>query len=213
MTGTTTIQAPWSNEFIVACRYLELPETEVGCIPGVAYHLPGEKRVTTRLTLGTTYAYSVHMLGTTQPEVTFAVHHVFVERYIKYLGLRFQDVEIFRLHVAHGEFPTLPKDISGEMVSHFQETAERHSWFTFEHISGPYQADAKLLVSQFTAGRLSEVEAKCPVNLIPERQAYLLNPQDLPLMGVIPAGSQAESDRKMFEDLILRDRKSKQVIQ
>ena len=213
MTGKNTTRAPWDNkfsEFIVASKYIELPGTEIGCFPGIAYKFQGEAK--TELVVGQNYRTSVWMLGNSQPELTFAVYHTFVERYIKYLGLRFEDVETFRFHVAHGPFPNRPSDLVGETISYVQETVDTHAWFAYEHISGSYLADVQLLVSQFTAGRLSEVEAKITKDLIPDRRAYLENPQDLPLIGIIPSGDQADMDQKFLEDLLLRYKTPKPVI-
>lgn len=209
MTGTTTIRHPWENEFIVACRWVQLPDMEIGSLPGVAYR--NNDKIVTEMVRSCDYNVSVKLFGDYSDEITWAVHHVFVERYIKYvLRKDIQDVEIYRLHVAHGDFGgERPTDIVGDTLSHFQETPSKEAWFTMEHLSGPYLANGQSLVSAFTACRLAEVSARIPQNLIPNRLSYLRNPQDLPLLGIIVDADQVTMEQKIFEDILIRTRKPK----
>lgn len=209
MAGMPTIVHPWDSEYIVACRWVEFPEMEIGSIPGVAYR--NNDKIVTELLRSVDYNVSVKLYGGIDAEMSWAVHHVFVERYIKYvLRKSFQDVEIYRIHVAHGDFEgERPSDISGEVVSHFQEIEGKESWFSYEHLCGPYLADMQPVVSAFTAGRLTEVSARVPQNLIPNRRTYVQQPQDLPLLGVIVNADEITMRQKIYEDLLIRCKKPK----
>ena len=208
------VDSKWDSEIIIPCKYIEMKEWQTGCIPGVAYLKDGKP--VTKLVLGTERNVSVQLFSDVQEGITFAIHHVFIGRYIKYvLKAREEDVEIFRFGIFHGngfldnsELET-GNDLPGEIVSEFKETTGALCRFSFEHISGPFLADIQLLISQFTANRLTEISGAVTENLILDRRSYLANPKDLPMLGVIAEADEVTTNQRMFEDMLLRDKEPK----
>src|SRR6266404_5099560 len=141
MAGTPTIAHPWDNEFIVAVRWVEIDDMETGQMVGVAYR--NNDKIVTEMVRQCEYNVAVKLYGEVTNEITWSVHHVFIERYIKYvLRRRFEEVEIYRVHVAHGDFGgERPLDVFGETIAHVQESSGKEGWFTMEHLSGPILAD------------------------------------------------------------------------
>lgn len=209
MAGITTIAHPWENEYIVAVRWVEVDDMETGQLVGVAYR--NNDKIITEILRQREYNVAVKLFGDHNDEINWTVHHVFVERYIKYVLKRtLEQVEIYRVHVAHGDFDgERPLDVFGETIAHVQESEGKEGWFTMEHLSGPILADSQSIVSHFTAGRLAEISARVPQNLIPNRLSYIQSPQDLPLIGVIVTTDETTMLQKNYEDNLLRLKKPK----
>lgn len=209
MDGTNIITHSWDKEYIVAARWVELKDMETGQLVGVAYR--NNDKIVTEILHQREYNVAVKLFGDFDDDITWSVHHVFVERYIKYVLKRgLEEVEIYRIHIAHGDFDgERPGDVLGEVIAHVQESAGKEGWFTMEHLSGPILADSQSIVSHFTAGRLSRISAKIPQNLIPNRLSYIKNPQDLPLLGVIITSDATSMLQKNYEDNLIRLKKPK----
>jgi len=190
-------------EVVVATRYVLTKDDEVGNWCGVAYKKDG--RTKTELLWGTNHNVSVPIIHDHQSDYLFTVHHVFVERYInEILKLPFHDVEIFRFYLSRGDLPDRPTDLLGEVVRQFKDRDNKNCWTSYEHISGPYLANTQFVTSCFSAGCLDRISPEITKNLIPGRLAYMKNPQDLPILGVIPIGNEFTNDPKYYEDLLIR---------
>lgn len=197
-----------ASEVIVPCRYILTKEEEIGVFAGVAYKTATGKR--TELLWSTNSRLAVQIAGERNQEYVFAIHHVFVERYIHHcLDRAFHEVEIFRFYLTRGNYSERPIDSIGDLVTHFKDAENRDVWTTYEHISGPYLADPIFVTSQFSAGRLEDISPSVTKNLVWDKAQYLRNPEDLPQLGVMLGNDQVTIDQKNFEDGIIRSKPQK----
>lgn len=191
------------EETIIATKYILTREVEVGMWCGVAYLKDGKPR--SEILWGTNPHLAVEISGERNEEITFFIHHVFVERYIReILRIPYEQVELFRFFLSRGAFTERPTDIPSTQASHLLDKAGKDIWTSYEHICGPYYADPEYITSQFSAGRLEDISPEITKNLILGRLAYMDNPRDLPVLGIILETHGQFHPQQFYEDLCMR---------
>lgn len=199
------------HEVVIPTRYILTRDLEVGVWAGVAYMKDGKAR--SELLWGTNKFLGVEIHHAHQADYLYAVHHVFVERYIRECVKRpFCEVEIYKFSLERGDLPERPASLLGELVAHSKDPSGKDCWTSYQHISGPYLADVQYITSQFSASRLETISPTVTHNLIKDRADYLKNPQDLPQIGVIEGFGNTDEEGpplKYYEDLLIRLRSEK----
>lgn len=198
-------------ELILPSLYILTKTSEIGRFPGVAYKLDDGK-VKNELLWGHNKFLSVQMVGQTNEEGLFCIYHIFVERYIdKCLKKPFNNMEIFQFYLFRGDFPEQPPEMRGELVRHFLDEKNQHVWTSYEHLSGLYLANPQYITSQFTASQLEDISPTITEPLIIDKAAYMRNPQNILIPGVILEADQVSTDQRYLEELLFKTRQPKKT--